>query len=119
MTDKTKVRAKKIPVSQPVNLTRTLVVCAPKIFSVTPPPKAAPSPSLLGRCIRITRIMSSVTIIQITRRRLIRIVIGDGEYGREMTNDKCRMTTLGRLRVCSFHAVPDFVQLSKIDIPEL
>ena len=53
-TDKVKVSAKKIPVSQPVNLTRTLVVCAPKIFSVTPPPKAAPRPSLFGRCIRMT-----------------------------------------------------------------
>ncbi len=50
-TDKAKVRAKKIPASQEVNLTSTLVVCAPKIFSVTPPPKAAPSPSLFGRCI--------------------------------------------------------------------
>src|SRR5436190_7862477 len=60
-TDKVKVSAKKIPVSQPVNLTRTLVVCAPKIFSVTPPPKAAPSPSLFGRCIRMTSSIRSAT----------------------------------------------------------
>jgi hypothetical protein len=59
--DNTNVSVKKIPVSQEVNLTSTLVVWAPKIFSVTPPPKAAPSPSLFGRCIRITRTISSAT----------------------------------------------------------
>src|SRR5438046_8229346 len=58
-TDKVKVSAKKIPVSQPVNLTRTLVVCAPKIFSVTTQPKAAPSHSLFGRCINMTRSITS------------------------------------------------------------
>jgi len=59
--DKVKVRAKKIPVNHPVNLTSTLVVCAPKIFSVTPPPKAAPSPSLFGRCIKMTSNIRSAT----------------------------------------------------------
>jgi hypothetical protein len=59
--DKIKVRTKNIPANQEVNLTRTLVVCAPKIFSVTPPPNAAPSPSLFGRCIRITRVISNAT----------------------------------------------------------
>jgi len=57
--DSMKVSRKKIPVSQPVNLTRTLVVWAPKIFSVTPPPNAAPSPSLLGRCIKMTSTIKS------------------------------------------------------------
>jgi len=59
--DNKNVSAKKIPVSQPVNLTSTLVVWAPKIFSVTPPPKAAPSPSLLGRCIKMTSSIKSAT----------------------------------------------------------
>src|SRR5207244_12210465 len=59
--DKVKVRAKKIPANQPVNLTSTLVVCAPKIFSFTPPPKAAPSPSLFGRCIKMTSNIRSAT----------------------------------------------------------
>src|SRR5262249_13457247 len=45
---------KKMPASHVVNFTSTLVVCAPKIFSVTAPPNAAPKPSLFGRCIRIT-----------------------------------------------------------------
>src|SRR5205814_6715788 len=53
-TDSVKVSAKKMPVSQPVNFTSTFVVCAPKIFSVTPPPNAAPRPSLFGRCIKMT-----------------------------------------------------------------
>lgn len=47
--------------SQPVTLVKTLVVWAPKIFSVTPPPKAAPSPSLFGRCMRMTSIISTAT----------------------------------------------------------
>lgn len=59
--DKANVIAKKMPASQAVNFTSTLVVCAPKIFSVTPPPKAAPKPSLFGRCIRITKTMSTAT----------------------------------------------------------
>jgi len=60
--ERTKVSPKKIAANQAVILTRTLVVCAPKIFSVTPPPKAAPKPSLRGRCIKITSNISSATI---------------------------------------------------------
>ena len=86
--DNAKVSAKKIPASQAVNLTSTFVVCAPKMFSVTPPPKAAPKPSLFGRCIRITKVMSTATSTYIARRKLIRIVIGSGEYEQQMTNDK-------------------------------
>ena len=59
--ERTKVRRKKIAASQPVTLVSTLVVCAPKMFSVTPPPKAAPRPSLFGRCIRMTSIMSNAS----------------------------------------------------------
>jgi hypothetical protein len=45
-----------------VALVRTVVVCAPKIFSVIPEPKAAPSPSLRGRCMRTTKVSSMQTI---------------------------------------------------------
>jgi hypothetical protein len=55
------VSAKKTPASHAVIFTSTLVVCAPKIFSVTPPPKAAPKPSLRGRCIKMKSNMSSAT----------------------------------------------------------
>jgi len=50
-----------MPASHAVNFTNTFVVCAPKMFSVTAPPKAAPKPSLFGRCIRITSTMSNAT----------------------------------------------------------
>ena len=43
-------------------LVRTVVVCAPKIFSVIPEPKAAPNPSLRGRCMRTTKVSSTQTI---------------------------------------------------------
>ena len=43
-------------------LVRTVVVCAPKIFSVIPEPKAAPNPSLRGRCMRTTKVSSMQTI---------------------------------------------------------
>ena len=74
--DKANVSTKKMPASQVVNFTKTLVVCAPKIFSVTPPPNAAPSPSLFGRCIRITSIMSIDTSTKSTSNRSIKRFIG-------------------------------------------
>jgi hypothetical protein len=43
-------------------LVRTVVVCAPKIFSVIPEPNAAPKPSLRGRCMRTTKVSSTQTI---------------------------------------------------------
>ena len=94
------VTTKKIPASQAVNFTSTFVVCAPKIFSVTAPPNAAPSPSLFGRCIKITSTMSNATSIQTARSRLIRIDIGTGNIAKrggeannqEMTKHECRMT---------------------------
>ena len=64
--------------SQVVNFTRTFVVCAPKMFSVTPPPNAAPKPSLFGRCIKITSTMSKATKTKKTNDRLIRRFIGAG-----------------------------------------
>src|SRR5215470_15779433 len=73
--DNANVSAKKMPASHVVNFTSTLVVCAPKMFSVTPPPNAAPSPSLLGRCIRITSTMNAHTSTKSPRQRLIRIDI--------------------------------------------
>ena len=57
--DRTKVSMKKMAASQLVIFVSTLVVWAPKMFSVTPPPNAAPRPSLFGRCIKITRVMSN------------------------------------------------------------
>ena len=74
--DKANVSTKKIPASHVVNFTRTLVVCAPNIFSVTPPPNAAPRPSLFGRCIRITSTMSTETSAKSTSNRLIKRFIG-------------------------------------------
>ena len=50
---------------------RALVVPAPKMFSVMPPPNAAPSPSLFGRCISTSKMMSSDTSTLIARRILM------------------------------------------------
>lgn len=72
-----------MPASQVVNFTSTFVVCAPKMFSVTAPPNAAPRPSLFGRCIKITSTMSSATRTKNTDSRLIRRFIGAGNI-----NDK-------------------------------
>ena len=69
--------------SQVVNFTRTFVVCAPKMFSVTAPPNAAPKPSLFGRCIKITSTMSSATRTKSTNIRLIRKFIGAGNIAKE------------------------------------
>ena len=76
-----------MPASQVVNFTSTLVVCAPKMFSVTPPPNAAPKPSLFGRCIRMTNTISAATSTKMPRQKLIKRVIG-----RRNMNAKSRMT---------------------------
>ena len=101
-TDKVNVSTKKIPANQPVIFVRTVVVCAPKIFSVIAPPNAAPRPSLFGRCIRITRIMSKATIIQITKSKLIKIAIGSGEYGQteERSKRPTRNVQWQKFRTC-------------------
>ena len=44
-----------------VNFASTLVVWDPKTLSVSPPPKAAPNPSLRGRCMRTTKTISKQT----------------------------------------------------------
>ena len=72
-----------MPANQVVNFTRTFVVCAPKMFSVTPPPNAAPRPSLFGRCIKITSTMSRATRTKNTNDRLIRRFIGAGNIAKE------------------------------------
>jgi hypothetical protein len=56
-----------------VALVRTVVVCAPKIFSVIPEPKAAPNPSLRGRCMRTTKVSRTQTITRIVSKIGIRI----------------------------------------------
>lgn len=74
---------KKVAARYPVNLTNTFVVWAPKIFSVTPPPNAAPSPSLFGRCMRMTRIIRRATIIQTASNVVIRMDMGTGNMPKE------------------------------------
>jgi hypothetical protein len=74
--DNANVSAKKMPASHVVNFTRTFVVCAPKMFSVTPAPNAAPKPSLFGRFIRITNTISTATSTKSTKQRLINRFIG-------------------------------------------
>jgi hypothetical protein len=96
-TDNRNVIAKKIPASQPVNLTSTLVVCAPNKFSVTAPPKAAPKPSLFGRCMRMTSIISKATIIQIPNKIAITMDIGTGNMakaGPEANRRRTKMTNV-------------------------
>ena len=118
-----------MPASQVVNFTRTLVVCAPKMFSVTAPPNAAPRPSLFGRCIRITRTMRSDTSTKSARHRLISKFIGtrnmataDAEANAEHLTSKSEgfgvgswMLDLGRL----LDLIPNRVHLRKLDISQL
>ena len=54
-------------------LVRTVVVCAPKIFSVIPEPKAAPNPSLRGRCMRTTKVSRTQTITKMVSKIGIKI----------------------------------------------
>jgi hypothetical protein len=65
-----------------VILVSTFVVWAPKMFSVTPPPKAAPKPSLFGRCIRITRSISNATHTKSPLAILIKRSIGTGNIAK-------------------------------------
>jgi hypothetical protein len=57
-----------------VALVRTVAVWAPKIFSVTPLPKAAPNPSFLGRCISTTSVSKTQTITRIASRTGMKIL---------------------------------------------
>src|SRR6266850_1431697 len=92
-TDNPNVSAKKIPANQVVNFTRTFVVCAPKMFSVTPPPNAAPKPSLFGRCIKITSTMIRATRTKSTNDRLIRRFIGAGNIAKETREANTQRST--------------------------
>ena len=85
--------AKKIPANQAVIFTSTLVVCAPKMFSVTAAPNAAPKPSLFGRCIRINSTMSSATNTKSDRHKLIRIDIGTGNIAKEEAEANAQRST--------------------------
>ena len=76
------VRRKNMAASHPVIFVSTFVVCAPKMFSVTPPPNAAPRPSLFGRCIKITRTMSNAMKTYNPSRILIKMVIGTGNIAK-------------------------------------
>jgi len=78
-----RVRTKKMPPSTRVKLARTFEVCAPKRFSVIPPPKAAPRPSLFGLCMRTMKMMSSDTTTWIVSRMLIKTEsMGRGIWGK-------------------------------------
>jgi len=92
-TDKAKVSTKNIAASHVVNFTNTLVVCAPKIFSVTPAPNAAPKPSLFGRCIRMTRTISTATSAKSTRQRLIKRFIGRRNISKETRQANAQRST--------------------------
>jgi hypothetical protein len=129
-TDNPNVSAKKMPANQVVNFTRTFVVCAPKMFSVTPPPNAAPKPSLFGRCIKITSTMSRATRTKNTDNRLIRRFIGAGislKKREKQTLNAERPTfnsqsfgvgrwafSVGRL----FNLLPNRIHLGKVDVAQ-
>src|SRR3954447_2648439 len=83
-----------MPPSQRVSFARTCVVWVPKRPSVTPPPKAAPSPSLRGRCMRTSRMMKRQTITLIVSRALIRYGMAGAEYGGK--GEPCKMELLRR-----------------------
>jgi hypothetical protein len=59
--ERSRVMTKKAIASQVVNLARTLVVWEPKTLSASPPPNAAPRPSLRGRCIKTTTTIKTHT----------------------------------------------------------
>src|SRR5581483_11684003 len=71
-----------MPPSQRVKFASTFVVCAPKRFSVIPPPNAAPRPSLFGRCISTIRMSKKASITKIASSRLMRMDMAGGEYGK-------------------------------------
>ncbi len=119
-----------MPANQVVNFTSTFVVCAPKMFSVTAPPNAAPKPSLFGRCIRITSTMSSATSTKNTRNRLIRRFIGTGNISKAQLEANVQNSTFriefrnwalrcGRWALeVVLELIPDRIQLHKIDVAE-
>ena len=114
-----------MPASQVVNFTSTFVVCAPKMFSVTPPPNAAPKPSLFGRCIKITSTMSSATKTKNTDSRLIRRFIGARNISEtEVEANAQRPTSTSNVQFRNFsvgrflNLIPNRVQLRKVDLTQ-
>ena len=59
---------KKTAARTTVVFTSTFEVCAPQTDSVKPPPNAAPRPSCLLRCMRMTRHMSGQVTTSTTRK---------------------------------------------------
>ncbi len=66
-------QAKNSTVRRVVSFCSTFVVWAPHIWSVTPAPKAAPSPSCLGRCINTSRMSNALTTTTARVRMKIRM----------------------------------------------
>lgn len=81
-----------------VSFCSTLVVCAPKRFSVIPPPNAAPKPSFFGRCISTSRMISTETMTTRTRRILMRICMS--QQGGRKGRDSRRMAARCKEEVC-------------------
>src|SRR3954469_852889 len=81
------------------------------MFSVTPPPKAAPRPSLFGLCIRITRIMRRATIAQIESNAVMRIDMGTG-------NMPSKGSSARNLSNVLLHPVPDGIEFREIGLAQ-
>ena len=74
-TARSKVITKKIIARVTVAFCSTFDVCAPNIWSVTPPPNAAPRPSCFGFCIKTIKTINKQTIAKIAVRLIIKKVI--------------------------------------------
>ena len=78
-TARLKVITKKIIARVTVAFCSTFEVCAPNIWSVTPPPNAAPKPSCLGFCIKTMRTINKQTIAKIAvRLHIKKLIMGRG-----------------------------------------
>lgn len=81
---------RKMVASQTVPFCRTSVVWAPARESIIPPPKAAPRPSCLGRCIRTMRMSRILTITITTIKIPIKIESMGREYASASSHCKVR-----------------------------
>src|SRR6187455_2074160 len=98
------------------------------MFSVTPAPNAAPRPSLFGRCIRMTRIISAATSTKSTRQTLISRLIGRrnmakarGEANAERRTPKSEAISLGHGALNVRHLldlIPNRIQLGQLDFAQ-
>ncbi len=78
-TARIKVITKKIIARVTVAFWSTFDVCAPNIWSVTPPPNAAPRPSCFGLCIKTMRTINKQTIAKIAvRLHIKKLIMGRG-----------------------------------------